>query len=76
MEWHSWIGYLAATLTTLSRTSCRGFLDVDGHADVRLLTGILVEAQARLVEDASLAGLWVAAGERYLPRQRKQEGQM
>ena len=71
MEWHSWIGYLAATLTTLSRTSCRGFLDGDGHADVRLLTGILVEAQARLVEDASLAGLWVASGERYLPRRTR-----
>ena len=62
---------LGETLMTLARTRCKDFLDGDGDVDVRLLAGILVEAQARLVEEASLAGLWVASGERYLPRRTK-----
>ena len=62
---------LGETLTTLARTRCKDVLDGDGNADVRLLAGILVEAQARLVEEASLAGLWVASGERYLPRRTR-----
>ena len=62
---------LGETLTTLARTRCKDVLDGDGNADVRLLAGILVEAQARLVENASLAGIWVAFGERYLPRRTR-----
>ena len=62
---------LGETLMTLARTGCKDFLDGDGDADVRLLAGILVEAQARLVEDASLAELWVASGERHLPHRTR-----
>ena len=62
---------LGETLMTLARTGCKDFLDGDGDADVRLLAGILVEAQARLVEDASLAGIWVASGERHLPHRSR-----
>ena len=62
---------LGEALTTLSRTICKDFLDGDGHANIRLLAGILVDAQARLAEDTSLAGIWVASGERYLPPRTK-----
>ena len=62
---------LGETLTTLARTRCKDVLDGDGNVDVRLLAGILVEAQARLVEDASRAEAWGASGERHLPRRAK-----